>query len=288
MRQRRGRAQKAHRDAKQNQSDRFLYDRIVGDTAERILDVNRSFPHVLLLGDTDLTRALANLLGDKFGFCVFADHSHYSGANVSCEVICDEEHLPFRAGSFDLVVNLLSLHGVNHVPQVLAQFKTLLKPDGLMMCCAFGGQTLSALRSVFYEAEDMLYGRVSPRISSMIRLDQATALLQGAGYTLPVTDRDLVRVSYRALHTLYQDLRAMGETNVLTARAPFPVSRRFFELVELIYKRDQSNEAGKFIAQFEILWLTGWAPHPSQQKPLKPGSAKTSLADALGVSETKL
>lgn len=265
--------------------DNFLYARTAEDMAARVLDVSRNFEHVLILGNAELGRLVASKVADKLGHVVYADHSI---AAAGLDVICDEEALPFKPGNFDLVLNLLSLHGVNQVPQALMSMRKLLKPDGLFIGSLFGGGTLGELRHVLYAAEDELYGRVSPRISSMIRLDQATALLSAGGFTLPVADRDVVVVKYTKLSTLYQDLRRMGETNILSARAKTNVSRRFFAKVEQIYRSDHSNEAGKFKVRFETLWLTGWAPHPDQPKPLKPGSATTTLADALGVKEEKL
>jgi len=265
--------------------DNFLYGRYADDVAARVLDVNRNFEHVLILGNADLGRLVAKKLGEKFGHIIFADHSSNP---AGLDLTCDEEALPFKPESFDLVINLLSLHGVNNVPQALAFMRRLLKPDGLFIASLFGGNTLGELRHVLYAAEDEVYGRVSPRVSSMIRLDQATALLSACGFTLPVADRDVVMVMYTKLTTLYTDLRRMGETNILSARATSSVSRKFFTKVAEIYRRDHGDDAGKYKVSFETLWLTGWAPHPDQPKPLKPGSAKISLADALGVKEEKL
>ena len=257
--------------------DRFLYARCADDVVERVLDVKRQFQNTLLIGAPDITQNIVERLGNKIGHTI----------SVS-DVVCDEEVLPFKPESFDLVLNLLTLHAVNEVPQVLLKTRSILKPDGLFLAAFFGGETLSVLRHVMYAAEDKFYGRVSPRISSMITLDLATSLLSRSGFTMPVADRDVVNVSYNNLGTLYTDLRLMGETNVLAVRANTPVSRRFFNEVETIYKLDHSTDAGKFAVKFEIIWLTGWAPHPDQPKPLKPGSAKTKLADALGVQEEKL
>jgi SAM-dependent methyltransferase len=270
VKRRRERAQKLS-------GDRFLFERCVDDVVERVLDVRRQFQNTLLIGDQNITQTVTKRLGDKIG--------HTTSVN---DVVCDEETLPYKPESFDLVINLLTLQAVNKVPQALVKTRNLLKPDGLFLAAFFGGETLSVLRHVMYVAEDKLYGRVSPRVSSMITLDLATKLLSSSGFTMPVADRDMVNVSYNELGRLYADLRLMGENNVLTARSKMPVSRRFFREVEAIYKRDHSTEVGKFAVTFEIIWLTGWAPHPDQPKPLKPGSAKIKLADALGVGEEKL
>lgn len=263
----------------------FLYTRIAEDMAERVLDVNRNFERVLILGNAELAKLIRVKLAAKLGHIVYADHND---ATTGLDVLCDEEALPFKSGSFDLVLNPLSLHGVNQVPGALKSMRKLLKPDGLFIASLFGGNTLTELRHVLYTAEDELYGRVSPRVASMIRLDQTTALLSASGFTLPVADRDIVEVSYKKLATLFTDLRCMGETNVLAARHKGYLSRQFFERVEAIYRRDYSNGAGKLKVSFETLWLTGWAPHPDQPKALKPGTATTRLADALGVKEEKL
>ncbi len=265
--------------------DNFLYARIADDMAARVLDVSRNFEHVLILGNAELGQLVSGKLAAKLGHVVYADHSN---ATAGLDIICDEEALPFKRASFDLVLSLLSLHGVNQVPHALITMHKLLKPDGLFIGSLFGGRTLRELRHVLYAAEDEVYGRVSPRVSSMIRLDQAVSLLSASGFTLPVADRDIVVVKYTKLGTLYADLRRMGETNIMSARSRANLSRRFFDKIEQIYRRDHSNEDGKFQVSFETLWLTGWAPHPDQPKPLKPGSATTSLADALGVHEKTL
>jgi len=278
VKRRRGRAQKMP-------GDRFLYGRCADDAVSRVLDVKRKFGRTLLLGDKHLTRMVVDKLGAKIGLAICADFTtHPSGLDV----VCDEEALPFKPKSFDLIINLLTLHGVNQVPAVLARIKTLLKPDGLFIGALFGGQTLSELRRAIYSAEEQLYGRVSPRVSSMIRLDQIISLLAGSGFAMPVADRDVVRVKYASLDRLYADLRLMGDTNILLARETSALSKRFFRLVEETYRRDHSDQTGKLNVSFETLWLTAWGPHPDQPKPLKPGSAQTKLADALGVQESKV
>ncbi len=282
VRRRRARAQKL---TQKLSADRFLFDRCVDDVVDRILDVRRCFENTLLIGASNLTNSVAEKLGNKLGHKVYLDHTDNL---VNLDVVGFEEALPFNEESFDLVINLLTLHGVNEVPKALVNTKNILKPDGLFVAAFFGGETLSTLRHVMYEAEDKIYGRVSPRISSMISLDLATSLLSSCGFKMPVADKDILNVSYGALSTLYADLRLMGETNVLTVRSTIPVSRRFFQEVEAIYKRDRQTQDGKYPVKFEVIWLTGWTPHPDQPKPLKPGSAQIKLADALGVREEKL
>jgi len=168
------------------------------------------------------------------------------------------------------------------------QINQALKPDGLFLGAMFGGATLTELRQSLYGSEDTLYGGITPRVSPMVDFTQGAALLQRAGFALPVVDSDKVSVNYSNPMRLFTDLKSMAETNALVARSSKPVSKRFLTKTAQIYTEQFSNADGKAVASFEILWLTGWANHPDQQKPLKPGSAKTRLADALGVKETKL
>ncbi|PHR92869.1 MAG: SAM-dependent methyltransferase [Robiginitomaculum sp.] len=273
--------------------DPFLLHRCADDAAQRILDINRTFSRTLIFANPEISKRIVQIVqeagdkeaGDKLEHVVCVDHSD---AVDGLDLVCAETGLAFMSGSFDLVINALSLHGVNHVPQALGEMKRLLKPDGLLIAALFGGETLGALRHALYETEDTLYGRVSPRVSPMVSLQQAAKLLQTAGFAMPVTDRDVVQIHYSNLASLYADLRRMGETNTLNGRARRPVSKRFFQKLEQIYARDHGDASGKFIVKFELVWMTGWTPHKDQPKPLKPGSAKTRLADALGVKEQKL
>lgn len=267
-------------------ADPFLYQRCVEDICERILDINRNFSATLLFGSSEMTRHITEIIGPKLGHTVHCDHNNAVQSN---DIICSETALPFAPHSFDLVINVLSLHTVNNVPKALAGFKHALTPDGLFIASLFGGQTLKNLRNAFYEAEEDIYGHISPRISPMITSEQATNLLQSTGFAMPVVDRDLVNINYSSLGSLFTDIRRMGDSNVLMDRSKTPASKKLLHKLEHIYKRDFTNtETGKIRASFEIIWLTGWNPHENQPKPLKPGSATTRLADALGVKEQKL
>ncbi|MBL4870489.1 MAG: methyltransferase domain-containing protein [Robiginitomaculum sp.] len=259
-------------------TDAFLFERCAEDACARVLDINRTFTQTLLIGPPEITDKLTKSLSVKLGKIVIVNF-----------IDDDLGTLPYPDKNFDLVINALDLHSVNNVPRAMHEFMRVLKPDGLFLACLFGGQTLSTLRHVMYEAEDLIYGHITPRVSPMITLSQAAGLLQTAGFTMPVVDRDLVRVNYKSLALLYRDLRRMGESNTLIERAKNPVSIKFFAKVEDIYKRDHTDKAsGKLKVEIDIIWLTGWAPDKSQPKPLKPGSATTRLADALGVKEGKL
>ena len=264
------------RRAARASGERFLDARVCDDMCARLADVNRSFGKVLILGRDNLAGDIAQASAGKFDDVICA------GGSI------DDEALPYKDASFDLVISALNLHGVNHVPRALSEIRRVLRPDGLFLGALFGGQTLHGLRHALYEAETNIYGRVSPRISPMIELGQAGTLLGHAGFAMPVIDRDFFVVNYGKLASLYQDLRLMGETNVLEGRHKAPVSRRFFTQLEHIYARDHGTDTGRLAVSFDVLWLTGWAPHPDQQKPLKPGSAKTRLSDALGVKEIKV
>ncbi len=267
-------------------TDPFLFQRCAHDICERILDIHRDFSSTLLIGSPEITHSIATTIQDKLGYIIHCDHSNTTQTK---HVICSESDLPFADKSFDLVINTLSLHGVNNVPKALSEYKRVLMPDGLLIANLFGGTTLRNLRNTLYEAEESLYGRISPRVSPMITSEQATRLLQSAGFAMPVVDRDIIKINYKALASLFADIRRMGDSNALADRSKQSVSKRFFKKIEEIYKRDYSDEkSGKLKATFEIIYLTGWSPHKDQPKPLKPGSATTRLADALGVKEQKI
>ena len=266
--------------------DHFLLARCADDCADRLLDVNRKFENALILGNPQFVRRLTEQLPrDKIKALTLAD---FSDALPDGVMFADEEALPFKENRFDLIISALGLHHVNDLPGALVQINRTLKPDGLFLGALFGGATLTELRQSLYGSEEALYGGITPRVSPMVDFQQGAALLQRAGFALPVVDTDKVTVSYSNPMRLFTDLKAMAETNALTARSSKPVSKRFLTKTAQIYADQFSNADGKAVASFEILWLTGWAKHPDQQKPLKPGSAKTRLADALGVKETKL
>ena len=197
----------------------------------------------------------------------------------------DEEALPFADASLDLVVSALALQFVNDLPGTLIQIKRALKADGLLLAAMIGGDSLSELREAFAEAESEIEGGISPRVSSFADIRDLGALLQRAGFALPVIDSDRVTVRYDNPLALMHDLRAMGATNILTERRRTPLKRATLQKMLEIYARRFADADGRLRATFEIVWLTGWAPHENQQKPLKPGAASRRLADALGARE---
>jgi SAM-dependent methyltransferase len=267
----------------------FLKDRAAADAVERLEAILRSFPLAVDLGARDgaFRRALAGSdAAPRIGAIIETDLSAAmltgrSGPRVQM----DEERLAFADESLDLVVSLLALHWVNDTPGALIQIRRALKPDGLFVGAVLGGGTLTELRQSLTEAEAELTDGAGPRISPFADTFDAAGLLQRCGFALPVVDLDRVTVRYAHPLKLIADLRAMGETNVLTDRARRPLSRAVLARACEIYAERFADPDGRVRATFDILTLTGWAPHPDQQQPLKPGSAKMRLADALGTQE---
>jgi SAM-dependent methyltransferase len=203
----------------------------------------------------------------------------------SVGLVADEEALPFRDGSLDLLVSALSLQFVNDLPGTLVQIRRALKPDGLFLAALVGGDTLTELRQAFAAAEAEIEDGISPRVAPFADLRDIGALLQRAGLALPVADADRLTVRYPTPIALMHDLRRMGATNPLAERSRRPLRRKTLRRMLEIYAERFADRDGRVRATFEIIWLSGWAPHESQQKPLAPGSARQRLADALGVKE---
>jgi SAM-dependent methyltransferase len=200
-------------------------------------------------------------------------------------VVGDPELLPFAAESLDLVVSALALQWVADLPGALAQIRRALRPDGLMLVNLLGGDTLHELRECLTIAEAELTGGAAPRVAPFAELRQLGALLQRAGFALPVVDQDRLTVRYDDALALMRDLRAMGATNALVERRRKPLRREVLFRTAALYQQRFSDADGRIRATFDIVSLSGWAPHASQQQPLRPGSARTRLADALGVAE---
>jgi SAM-dependent methyltransferase len=259
----------------------FLLDHVAGELADRLSVVLRRFEVGVDLGTPgDAVRMSLRQLG-AVGMIVGVDVI----ARGKPFVIADEEALPFRDASLDLVVSGLALHFINDLPGVLAQIRRALKPDGLFLAALLGGETLIELRQAFAEAESEIEGGASPRVAPFADLRQLGALLQRAGFALPVTDVERVTVRYSSVFDLMQDLRRMAATNPLLARRRVPLRRTTLMQMADIYARRFADADGRIRATFDVLWLSAWAPHPDQQQPLKPGSAKARLADALGARE---
>jgi NADH dehydrogenase [ubiquinone] 1 alpha subcomplex assembly factor 5 len=277
------RAWRAHRDraAREGPVD-FLHYEIAVRLLERLDLINREFASVLDLGARDggLTRALAQRQGTAWVVAAEPAQALLRRAPVPC-IVADPELLPFGPASFDLVASNLALHWTADLPGVLAQLRSALKPDGLLLAAMLGGQTLVELRTALFEAELAEEGGVSPRVSPAAELSDAAALLQRTGFALPVADGETITASYPDLLTLMRDLRGMGETNALAGRRRSVLRRRTLARAALIYGERFGDADGRIPATFEVLFLCGWAPHPSQPKPLPRGSATTRLADVL-------
>ncbi|MCX7311696.1 MAG: methyltransferase domain-containing protein [Alphaproteobacteria bacterium] len=261
----------------------FLIERAADDLAGRLSAILRKFDIAADLGTP--TDAVRVALAGSVGAIVAVDPvvAHLKGARLA--VAADEEALPFRDGSLDLVVSALALQFVNDLPGTLIQIRRALRPDGLLLAAMIGGDSLTELREAFAQAEAEVDGCVSPRVAPFADLRDIGALLQRAGFALPVTDVDRVTVRYASPLALMHDLRSMGAANALTERRRAPLRRATLRRLIEIYAERFSDPDGRVRATFEIVWLSGWAPHESQQKPLAPGSAKTRLADALRTRE---
>ncbi len=262
----------------------FLLDRAAEDLGERLSVVTRRFERALDLGTpTDaVRRALAS--NPAVGTVISTGREVAAGA-AGAQVIAAEEALPFAAGSLDLVVSALALQSINDLPGALVQIRRALKPDGLFLAALFGGATLAELRQSFADAEAAIEGGVSPRVFPFADVREMGGLLQRAGFALPVTDVERLTVRYASPFALMHDLRRMGATNVLRERRRTPLRRATLMRMAEIYAERYGDADGRVRATFEIVWLSGWAPHPDQQQPLRPGSARHRLAEALGTRE---
>ncbi len=246
----------------------FLLDRVAEDMAERLHAVLREFNNAADVGTpSDQVRHALRERVDRLARIDLPD--------------LESVPLPVQPESFDLAVSALALQFVNDLPGVLAQIRRALKPDGLLLAAMIGGETLTELRQSFAAAEAECEGGVSPRVAPFVDLRGVGSLLQRAGFALPVTDVDRVAVRYDSAFALMQDLRRMGATNSLVERRRTPTRRATLLRMAQIYAERFSDPDGRIRATFDVIWLSGWAPHESQQKPLRPGSAKASLAEAI-------
>jgi SAM-dependent methyltransferase len=278
------------RAASQAEMPDFLLERAVEDMAQRLEGVKRDFSRILVVGAQNglLPRAIAKTQANAKLVISMEASAPLLERCPRPRVQGDEEALPFRDGSFDLIASALSLQFANDLPGALIQIRRALKPDGLFLCSVMGGATLQELRAAFGEAEIELDGGLSPRVSPMADLRDFGGLLQRAGFALPVTDSDTVNVTYSSPLALMHELRAMGAGNVLQTRRKKPLRRATLTRAMEIYQEQFPASSGRIMASFEIIHLSGWSPHESQQQPLKPGSAKARLAETLGVREHRL
>ena len=252
-----------------------------------------------------LTRTIAEELAERLGFvnrkfenaCVIAAEPHHIAArlletrqvkNVAAREPSLTDNLQLPNENFDALFSILDLQSANDVPGLLIQMRRSLKPDGLLMACLFAGDTLTELRQSWLGGEAAVTGGVSPRVAPMIGIRELGGLLQRAGFALPVADLDRTIVRYADAVALIHEIRELGLSNALHGRSRKPVTRRLLGAAVNHYHQNFTDEDGRIRATVEVAWLTAWAPHESQQQPLKPGSAELRLADALKVPETKL
>ena len=263
----------------------FLFRETAERLCDRLDDVTRSFPLALDLGchSGQIARTLAGRGGIKtLVQCDLALEMAALAAQTGGPVLAaDEEALPFGGGSFDLILSNLSLHWVNDLPGALVQTRRALKPDGLFLASALGADTLKELRQSLAEAEIAEEDGLSPRVSPMADVKDLGGLMQRAGFALPVVDTETVTVMYPDAMALMADLRGMGESNAVIENRKGFMRRKTLMAAAARYSELFATDDGKIPATFQILTMTGWAPDASQQQPLKPGSAETSLADAL-------
>ena len=259
----------------------FLLERVVEDMADRLAAVERRFPLALdLMGHTGLVADMLAASG-KVDRVVRLEREPRLLRPGDVAVIAEEEALPFAEESLDLVASALSLQFANDLPGALVQIRRALKPDGLFLAVMAGGNTLAELREAAMAAEIELTGGASPRVAPFADVRAVGSLLQRAGFALPVVDRDVVTVRYESPLALLYELRAMGAGNVLVERDREPMPRQLLMRICEVYVERFAEDDGRIPATFEFVSMSGWAPHESQPKPLAPGSARISLADAL-------
>ena len=275
-----------NRAARHAAEHEFLLARVVDDLLERLSVITRQFPRAVVLGAQHglLGRRLRALHGVELVIDMDPARAMLDRCDGPC-IQADEELLPLTDQALDLIVSGLSLHFVNDLPGALTQVRRALKPDGLLLAAMLGGTTLSELRTALLVAEEEIEGGASPRVAPFADVRDLGALLLRAGFALPVADSETVTVTYADPLSLMRELRAMGCGNVLLQRSRKPLRRATLARALEIYSERFGLASGRIPASFEIITLTAWAPHESQQQPLRPGSAKFRLADALGTEE---
>ncbi len=269
-----------HRVAASYAAYAFLKVRVADDLASRLKLIRRTFHHGVDLGSHtgQLEKALEGIVPATL-IATDLSEAMVTRSATPLKIVLDEEILPFAKKSFDLIISALSLHWVNDIPGLLAQIYHCLKPDGLFLASLFGEGTLMELRDCLSTAELELRGGVTPRLSPMISVQDAGALLQRAGFALPVVDHDRIQVAYPHPLALLHDLRQMGETNALYNRSQAFMPRALLTRAFELYQERYGLPGGGIYATFDVVTLTGWAPHESQQNPLRRGSARASLED---------
>ena len=264
---------KRERSFKNNPESKLFFNEYSQDMFERIELINNTFEKGLALGFRNI-----NLKKSKnIGHLRLAE----LGMSQNIDFVCDEEFLPIKKSSLDIIISFFNLHSSNDIPGILFQINQSLKPNGLFIGCLFVGDTLKELRFCLAKAEEEITKGISPRISPFADLQDLSNLLQRANFNLPVADIDRHKVTYDNPIKLMNDLREMGETNILKEKQKTFFRKDVLEKSMEIYKENFSLENHKIFATFEIAWLIGWKYHDSQQKPLQPGSGQKNLAEAV-------
>ena len=277
--------QRLQRALRQGAED-FLLARASADLSDRLAVVLRQFPTVLDFATPGFHASEALLASGRAETVIrAAPVPEAIGKGRIPALVADTSLLPFGVSSLDAVVSLLALQTVDDLPGLLLQIRRALRPDGMFLACLLGGASLTELRQSLLQAESEIEGGISPRVAPFADISDLGGLLQRAGFALPVSDVDSFTVRYASPLGLMHDLRRMGATNALIERRKTPMRRSTLLRTLEIYAERFSDPDGKVRATFELIWISGWAPHESQQKPLKPGSAAKRLADALGVAE---
>jgi SAM-dependent methyltransferase len=264
----------------------FLIDRAAEDLCDRLSAVVRRFELAVdLASPTDAVRR--RLRGTDLVSTIVAvtDPAAAPAPEDDLTIVADAEALPLREDSLDLVVSALALQFVNDLPGTFVQVRCALKPDGLFLAALIGGDSLAELRQAFAAAESERERGASPHVAPFADVRAIGTLLQRAGFALPVIDVEKLVVRYASPFGLMRDLRRMGATNALAERRRTPLTRGTLLRMAEIYAERFSDPDGRVRATFDIVWLSGWKPHASQQQPRRPGSAKARLADALGTRE---
>ena len=258
---------KFHRN-RTNKNAWFIHDKAIVEIKERLSEIKRDFKKVAIIG--------------------FRAESWALDLNLDATCINDDEIINFKENKYDLIIHAMGMHWSNDLLGQLIQMNRALVPDGLIISIFFGGQTLSELRVACAYAESAVSNGISPRIAPMGEIRDLGGLLQRAGLALPVADSMKFNVSYKTPINLMHDLRGMAETNIISNRKKTMMSKKLLDEISKQYFDNFSNSDGRIVATFELIFLTGWAPSSNQQKPLKPGTAKVRLADALRTVENKL
>ncbi len=262
----------------------FLFEWSKNQISERLYDINRNFDKALQIGARG---AFLPSQHEKLNNIITMDITSYPIEKCDNYIQSSEEFLPISRKSMDLIISNLNLHSVNDLTGALVQIRNALKDDGLFIASIFGGETLHELRKIMMEVEIELYNGASPHIFPFADKIQIGELLKRANFNLPVIDSDIITATYDNVFKLLHDLRGMGESNSIIERKKEPFSKEFFMRIAQEYHNQFAESDGRIVASFEVIFMLGWSPHKSQQKPLQPGSAEFSLAEALKTYENK-